>query len=146
MAFRFDIFALPQELYRAILLIAVAVPNDAMLNGMALVGRLWHKTFAPREGDYPKEFVRRVTLREDDIHRAAYTPQPWWRCVSGGLDLTDNGVGVLVSGCTNITTLSLRNCRNIGDAALKKLAACSHLQYRPYILPLHHGHGARESS
>ena len=118
-----DIFALPGELSRAILASTGANEGNAVLNRMALVGRLWHNALAPPAGACMPALTRCVTLGERDMLAVAQIARPWWRWVEGRESVAPAGLASLAAGCTAITTLDLSCCCNIGDTALKNLAA-----------------------
>ena len=123
-----DIFALPSELYRAILEGAAVNGENLALNRMALVGCSWHNVLAPPAGACIPALTRQVTLGEPDLLAVAQIAQPWWRCLRARSDATDAGLASLAAGCTAITTLDLShgnlfNCNKIGDVGLASLAA-----------------------
>ena len=104
-----DIFALPGELSRAILASTganVVNEGNAVLNRMALVGRLWHNALAPPAGVCVPALIRCVTLRGRDTLAVAQIAQPWWRWVQGQ-NITDRGLASLAAACPTITTLTL---------------------------------------
>ena len=131
-----DIFALPGELSRAILAsveeegaeeYAEANGRNAVLNRMALVGRLWHNALAPQAGACMPALTRHMTLCEPDMLAVAQIARPWWRWVRGAqYQITDAGQASLAAGFPAITRLELSYCRQITDRGLASLAAgCS---------------------
>ena len=62
-----DIFALPSELYCAILEGAAVNGENLALNRMALVGCSWHNLLAPPAGACIPALTRQVTLGEPDL-------------------------------------------------------------------------------
>ena len=125
-----DIFALPGELSRAILANVETEEDDegtngrnAVLNRMALVGRLWHNALAPPAGACMPALTRRVTLGARNLLAVAQNARPWWRWVKVGTHVTERGLASLAAGCSAITTLDLAGCDQITDTGLASLAA-----------------------
>ena len=82
MAITRDIFALPAELFRAILASVETEEEvngrNAVLNRMAMAGRSWHNALAPQAGACMPALTRCITLAERDM-----LARPWWRWVQG---------------------------------------------------------------
>ena len=117
-----DIFALP-ELSRAILASVEANGRNAVLNRMALVGRLWHNALAPQAGACMPTLTRCITLSNRDMLAVAQIVRPWWRRVRARIYVIDTGLASLAAGCTAITSLKIAGCYQITDGGLASLAA-----------------------
>ena len=89
-----DISALPAEPSRATLASTGANGGNAVLNRMALVGRLWHNaraSVAPPAGACMPVPTRCVTLAEQDMLAVAQIARPWWRRVRGRMIMICDG-------------------------------------------------------